>query len=96
MLESEFKMKKTSENSHISKAPKEIQKVLKEMKDKVASLTYSFTDDNNKITYFQPDVVVRIDKSVEREMKRVSFLSEKLDCNEEEARKFLSEMNDIK
>jgi len=48
-------MKKTSENSHISKAPKEIQKVLKEMKDKVASLTYDFTDENDKTTYFRPD-----------------------------------------
>ena len=95
MSESEFKMKQTRENSHISKAPKEIQKVLKEMKDKVASLTYDFTDENDKTTYFRPDVVVRIDKSLEKENKKVSFLSEKFNLTDEDARKLFSEMKDI-
>jgi hypothetical protein len=96
MSESEYKMKKTSEKSHLSKAPKKIKDRLIEMKKEVANMTYSFTDDNNKTTYFAPDVVVRIDKTAESYFNKLSHLMKKLNCDEKEAREFLNEMNDIK
>jgi hypothetical protein len=83
-------------NSHLSKAPKEIRDRLVEMKNEVINMTYSFTNDKNETSYFAPDVVVRLDKSVEKEMKKISHLMKKLNCDEKEAKKFLSEMNDIK